>query len=276
MIMANSVNSKKFVRIAIRVICILLLLAAFAMIGTRLYKENRREQQNEDLQNLYYGFAGVAAAEEAEKTVHPDFSKLYEVNNHLVGWLEVGTEMALPIVYLDNEFYLEHDYYGKYDEAGTVFINEANSIWPADKNLLFHGHNMRSGSIFGNFDNYREASYLKDNPIITWRTIYDDEPTYYVPIAIFDASMNSGNSNYFDIGRIWFDDDAEFLEFTDGLQNISYYDLPIDVQPEDNLITLITCSYVYDNSRFIIVAREFREGETVDSITEIMQDASKK
>lgn len=274
--MANSVNNKKIIRIAIRVLCILLLLAAFAMIGTDLYKENRREQQNEDLQNLYYGFAGSAAAEEGEKTIHPDFTQLHEVNNHLVGWLEVGTEMALPVVYLDNEYYLDHDYYGNYDEAGTVFINEANVIWPADKNLLFHGHNMRSGSIFGNMDNYRQADYLKNNPLVTWRTIYDDEPTYYVPVALFDASMNAGNGNYFDIGRIWFDSDEEFMEFANSLSAISYYDLPVDVQPTDNLITLITCSYVYDNSRFIIVARELREGETPESVTELMQGAALK
>lgn len=301
--MVNTLNTRRMVRFVIKTVCIALLIVGLIMIGFQLYDEYQRRQQNDDLQGLYYGFFGMSAyAEEGEEqpslepeapideaasdetasdeaasgemVVQEDFAELIAINEHLVGWLECGEDIALPIVYLDNEFYLDHDFYGEYDEAGTVFINEANTIWPADKNLLFHGHNMRSGSVFGNLDNFRNVEYLRQYPVISWRTIYDAEPVYYVPVALFDASMEANNSAYFDIGRIWFNTDEEFVEFADSAIAESRFTTPFDVQADDTLITLITCSYEYDNSRFIIVARALREGETIEGVTELMQQAA--
>lgn len=209
--------------------------------------------------------------------VEEDFAELFEVNNDLVGWLTVGDVVDLPVTQYDNTYYLDHDFYGKEDQAGTVFINEANIIWPQDRNLLFHGHNMKSGAVFGNLDEYRKLDYLKENPIIKFRTIFDPVPSMYVPIAIFDASMNAGNKNYFDIGRITFKTEKEFLDFANECIEHSMYELPFTVEENDNLITLITCSYSDENGRFMIVCRGLHMDEYDNAvIEEKMQDAKVK
>lgn len=211
-----------------------------------------------------------------EPVLQDDFKPLLEINPHLVGWLDAGPSISLPIVQSDNEFYLDHDFYGKNDKAGTVFANADNVLWPKDKHILLHGHNMRSGSIFGTLDNYRDLKYLKEHPVIYFRTIYDAEPTAYVPVALFDASMDKGSKDYFEIGHIWFEDDAEFVDFANKTISYSVYVTPFDVQADDNLMSLITCSYSHSNGRFMMVCREMREDETAESVAEMMQLATKK
>lgn len=209
--------------------------------------------------------------------VEDDFAELFEVNNDLVGWLTVGDVVDLPVTQYDNTYYLDHDFYGKEDQAGTVFINEANIIWPQDRNLLFHGHNMKSGAVFGNLDEYRKLDYLKENPIISFRTIFDPAPSMYVPIALFDASMNPGSNGYFDIGRITFKDEDDFLSFANDCIAHSMYNVPFTVEKDDNLITLITCSYSNDNGRFIMVCRGLHMDElNPEVVKEKMQSATAK
>ena len=205
-----------------------------------------------------------------------DFYELYYYNRDIVGWIEVGTHLSMPVVYRDNEFYLTHDYYGNPDKAGTLFINEANTIWPADANLLFHGHNMRDGSIFGDLDDYRNLDYLKENVIVTFRTIYDETEKYYVIFSLFDASMNSATGGYFDVGYINFDNTEEFNYYTGQILNRNYFNMPFGVREGDHMLTLLTCSYSNDNGRFMLFCRELREDETVAGILEQAKSITKK
>lgn len=290
-------NKQKWIRLGrfiATIVCLVALIVSAVMIGTDFIEEKKQKDKNSSIMDLYYGLGLVAAAEEElpelepeqpvqdpsefEYTLQEDFLELYALNNHLVGVLQIGDieELKQPIVKYDNEFYLNHDFTGEEYDGGCVFINELNELWPADKNILFHGHNMKSGAVFGKLDEYRNLDFVKEAAVISWRTIYDSEEQFYVPVAIFDASMNSGAKGYFDIGHIWFDNDEAFLEYANACIERSYYNTPFDVQAEDNLITLITCSYEYDNSRFIVVARALREGETVEGVTEQMQEATKK
>lgn len=227
---------------------------------------------------MLFAVAMPACAESAEEIVpQPDFEPLMEINEHLVGWLDATASISLPIVHYDNSFYLDHDFYGNWDDAGTVFINEINTVWPADKHILMHGHNMRDGSAFGPLqETYSVLDTVKANPIIYFRLINEAEPTAYVPVAIFECSVTPGNYGYYDIGKVFFDDDEEFLTYAQSALDRSMYVLPTDVQADDHLISLITCSYGYKNGRFIVMCRELREGETVEAVTELMQSTTKK
>lgn len=227
----------------------------------------------------------VAATESesnsGERVFQTDFEELYNINPDLVGWIDVGNYMSMPVVYKDNTFYLDHDYYGNPDNAGTLFINEANTIWddgdtPADQNLLFHGHNMRDGSIFGDLDDYRQVEYMQKNVIVYFRTIYDYDPIPYVIFAAFDMSATPGESGYFDVGYINFDDDAEFEEYTGSILRRSFYNMPFGVERNDRMLTLLTCSYSNDNGRYVLFCRELHEDETVESVLERAKEITKK
>jgi sortase B len=227
--------------------------------------------------------SATAAPTEIESNLvfQSDFDELYAINPDVVGWIDVGNYMSMPVVYKDNSFYLDHDYYGNPDNAGTLFINEANTIWPngetpADQNLLFHGHNMRDGSIFGDLDEYRKLEYMQQNVIVYFRTIYDYDPIPYVIFGAFDMSATPGEAGYFDIGYINFDDDAEFEEYTNGILRRSFYNMPYGVERNDRMLSLITCSYSNENGRFTLFCRELHEDETVDSVLEAAKLITKK
>ena len=227
--------------------------------------------------------SATAAPTEIESNLvfQSDFDELYAVNPDVVGWIDVGNYMSMPVVYRDNVFYLDHDYYGNPDNAGTLFINEANTIWPdgetpADQNLLFHGHNMRDGSIFGDLDEYRKLEYMQQNVIVYFRTIYDYDPKPYVIFSAFDMSATPGEAGYFDVGYINFDDDAEFSDYTGTVLRRSFYNMPYGVERNDHMLTLFTCSYSNENGRFVLFCRELHEDETVDSVLEAASLITKK
>ena len=88
--------------------------------------------------------------------------------------------------------------------------------------------------------------------------------------------MNADNKDYFDIGRITFKTDDEFVAFANDCIAHSIFQTPFDVKPEDTLITLITCSYSNDNGRFMIVCRALRDDESILSVSDLMQQATAK
>lgn len=224
--------------------------------------------------------------EETLQTVMPElsprpanvsrFEALYAENPDVIGWLWVGENISLPVVQRDNEYYLEHDFNGNSRDAGTLFLDEKNKIWPVDENLLVYGHNMRNGSMFGKMGDYRKLDYLKQHPMVRFQLIYEEEAFAYVVIAAFDCSATVTDPLYFKINRRNFADEAEYQAYLDEIAAWSIYDIPIDVNVQDDLLTLVTCSYNQGNGRFLVIARKIREGETEDGMKIAMQEASKR
>lgn len=245
--------------------------------------------------------------EEEPPEIRSDFLELYEANSDIVGWLVAGEKIDYPVVQRDNEFYLKHGYFGGGDSNGTIFLNQDCKIWPRDDVLLIHGHNMNSGVMFGKLTKFEEFEYLAQYPLVTFRTIYDEADVYYTPVAVFNASMLDTNSQYFNISRINFLDDeeateiygepaetpeiapettedteeqniaeepeerhsAEFRAYLDELAEWSLWEPLVDVNENDKLIALITCSYHQVDGRCILVCRQLREDETPEAITEL-------
>ena len=57
---------------------------------------------------------------------------------------------------------------------------------------------------------------------------------------------------------------------------MSLYDEPVDVQAGDHLLSLVTCSYSHENGRLTVACRKLRDGETVEDVTALMQQATKR
>ncbi len=201
-----------------------------------------------------------------ESLMQDQFIKLYEANNDLIAWLKVNEEVEYPVVWRDNTFYMDHDYYGKYDNAGWIFLDMRNDSTMCDDALLIYGHNMKYGEMFGKLDKYESKDYLRANPIIELQPIWMKEPKEYVIFALSDASMNPDHSAYVKITEFNFETAEEKEKYIKELRDCSLYDIPIEADANDQLVLLITCNYTYPNGRLIIVGRELREGETADGI----------
>lgn len=221
---------------------------------------------------------GCALAEPvAEATLPPmqeSFAELYAQNPHVVGWLEMDPDIALPVVQWDNSFYMDHDFDGNESVAGTLFVDSRNTLWPQDDHILIYGHNMKDGSMFGSLNNYRNVGFLRATTCIQFNTIYGD--AQYVPFALFDASMTKDDPNYFKLIRLNFSEEQPFDAFLADVQSRSLFNIPVDVNEDDQLLSLVTCSYSMDNGRFIIMCRKLREDETPEQMEALLQQAKSR
>ena len=221
---------------------------------------------------------GCALAEPvAEATLPPmqeSFAELYAQNPHVVGWLEMDPDIALPVVQWDNSFYMDHDFDGNESVAGTLFVDSRNTLWPQDDHILIYGHNMKDGSMFGSLNNYRNVGFLRATTCIQFNTIYGD--AQYVPFAPFDASMTKDDPNYFKLIRLNFSEEQPFDAFLEDVQSRSLFNIPVDVNEDDQLLSLVTCSYSMDNGRFIIMCRKLREDETPEQMEALLQQAKSR
>lgn len=196
---------------------------------------------------------------------------LLEKNPDTVGWLKVSDIIDFAVVQRDNAYYLSHDFFGRISAEGAAFLDEGATIEPEDQHLIIHGHNMRNGNIFGDLDLYRDLGYLKRHPVITFNTLYEN--CVYVPIAVFDISANPGHEKYMELQQFNFETADDFEQFVQDARYRSFYDIPVDVAPDDRLLSLVTCSYYDDNGRMVFMMRAVRPGESAEELAQTVQNA---
>jgi len=85
--------------------------------------------------------------------------------------------------------------------------------------------------------------------------------------------MNKGDSSYIKITNFNFDTPDAKQDYIDELLSRSLMKLPVDVNANDQLVTIVTCSYSHNNGRFLMFARELREGETEAGMLKLFADA---
>ena len=190
---------------------------------------------------------------------------LLKENSDFKGWITVpNTKIDNPIYQTDNnDYYLNHNQQKQKSVYGALFFDSRNVITESetDKNLVIYGHHMKNGSMFANLTKYKQLSFYKQNPTIEFSTLYK-KSTYKVYAAfVLNASKADDNGYIYNISRKSFIDDDDFDSWVDEARQRSLVDTGVDVKNGDNIITLVTCTYDFDNARFVVMAREVREDE---------------
>ncbi|MEE1280212.1 MAG: competence/damage-inducible protein A [Oscillospiraceae bacterium] len=197
-----------------------------------------------------------------------EFGLLYQENPDIAGWIEIGdTVLSYPVVQgVDNDYYLTHNFYGKKERHGVPFVDYRNNLKELDTNTILHGHNMKSDNqMFSELENYYKGNkplgYYRKHPLITFDTVY--EQSKWKIFAVFTCNVNTGNGEVFPYYDFINPADAkEFSKFVDDVRTMSKFNIPVDVEYGDRLLTLSTCYYDYDGQRLVIVARQVRDGES--------------
>ena len=192
-----------------------------------------------------------------------DFSKLLSENKDTVGWIKIpNTRIDYVVVQPpeteDPEYYLYKDFYKNYDVYGTVFMDYRSKL--DSKNMILHGHHMQDGRMFANLLNYEDYSFYKKTPTFTFNTIY--EKSEWKIISVLKTNTLEEHGRFFNYLRGDFDNDYDFLNFVYQVRERSLYDCPVDVNENDTLVTLSTCTYDFSEFRFVVVARKVRDGES--------------
>ena len=194
------------------------------------------------------------------------YARLYGTNREFAGYLEApGINMSLPVVRsVDDEAYLNKNFYGKSTKYGCPFMSCLNQIEPLDYNTVIFGHHMNDRTIFGALDQYKTLAGYKQCPVIAFNTMYHDYNWKVFAVFITNSVAEDDNGYVFPYYFTALSSDEKKTSYISELKQRSIYDTGVDVRPGDKLLTLSTCSHEFDNARLVVVARMVREGERAE------------
>ncbi len=180
-----------------------------------------------------------------------DYERVRSKNKDVAGWISVpNTRIEYPVVRAaDNEYYLTHDIEKNASKSGAVFMDFRNTDPETAKHILIYGHNMRNGSMFHDLNSYKIRDFFDNNRDIT--LILGDKTVKY---EIYAAFVIAADLNFMETR---FDDDATFLTYMNVLKDMSKFSAKpsVKLNENDQILTLVTCTYEYDDSRFAVQAR---------------------
>ena len=186
--------------------------------------------------------------EEGKEKITIDFPKLFEINKDTVGWIKYNDDkINYPIVQAkDNDYYLKLAFDGKKNQSGSIFMDYRNFSFD-DRNVVLFGHSMLDGSMFGSlrevfkddFFNNSENNYIKiytpDEGELTYQIFsyyITDVEEYYITTSFTEAS---------------------FQEFIKTIVSRSERNFNVEVNSNDKILTLSTCSGTGDTKRRKVV-----------------------
>ena len=178
-----------------------------------------------------------------------DFSSLQEINPEIIGWIKgEGTGIDYPILQTeDNNYYLRHMYNREYNISGAIFMDYRCSCDFSDKNTVIYGHNMRNGTMFGDLEKYKDQEYYDNNPSIVLCTPQGD----YL-VEMISGTIENGNVEFV---RLDLENDEGFLDYIDELKSRSTFTSDVDLNIDDKIVSLCTCTYDWNSARYMVIGR---------------------
>lgn len=202
-------------------------------------------------------------SENANEAVPNPYSDSFLANEDVVAWLYVpGTNIDYPVMWTpqDENYYLYRDFDKKDNLNGSLILDTDSSLDPLTTNLIIHGHNMKSGAMFGNLTDYEDEEYYKEHNQIILHT-KECQKNYEV-IAVFRSQVYKKTDDVFKFYKFFqANTEEEFNDFYDNIKDLSIYDTGVTAEFGDNFITLSTCVYHVTNGRFVVVAKEVDPGD---------------
>ena len=191
------------------------------------------------------------------------FTDLRRKGKYITGWLRMDS-VDEPVTLKDNSYFLTRDATGKKNVNGAIFMDSGTRLETRPYTVILYGHNMKSGSMFGRLRKYRDSGYLRKNRFITFDTLYEDGR--YAVFAAAEINVVPGTSGYFDIWSLDDNTRAGREAAIRKLESRAISGNAVDVQPEDQILLLVTC-VEDDDYRLIVAARRLRDGETESTLT---------
>lgn len=188
--------------------------------------------------------------------LHKKYQALYAQNEDFVGWISIdGTNVNYPVMQSIHspDFYLKHGFDKAYSAYGVPYVDEACAVGLSN-NTVIYGHNMKNGSMFHDLLQYADAEFWAEHQTIRFDTM--SRTSEYQVILAFRFDTNHETFRYNEYTDM---NEEEFTEFMDECRRRQLYDTGITAAYGDELITLSTCEYTYENGRFAVVAKRIVE-----------------
>jgi sortase B len=198
-----------------------------------------------------------ASTERTETSAWPSQSylELSNLNEDYLGWLTVyGTQVDLPVVLgADNEFYLNHDFYGEESSYGTLFA-DCLTDRSETGNLLIYGHHMKNGSMFGSLTDFTDEDFFRENSVVRWEQA--DGISYYEIFAVLVIPGYEEAEDYLPIRSYQGVQDGDRqTELLQTLKNRAIWWRDLSFYRSDRFLFLVTCDYTRENGRLLLCGR---------------------
>lgn len=249
---------KRKILFVLLAVFLLTFVVSAAMLVHVFLEYSKAEELYAELQNEFVEIEVIPPPVEqeelppAEKTastpITVNFNKLLKKNSDAVGWIYCeDTVINYPVVQAkDNKKYLHADLDGDYLRSGTIFVDYRNGSVGKDRNFLIYGHDMRNNSMFGSLSEYKKQSYFDAHPVLYYLT---PDGNYRIELAI-GAVVDTDDLIY-----LTNPDKEAFVEYLTRLKRKSTFQSSVELSMEDKLVTLSTCSYEFDNARYIVIGK---------------------
>jgi len=291
----------------ITLVCCVVLIASLAILAWYYIQQAKNQNSIDEMRDQHTTAATVITpATTDETTVPPETTPVeteppplvilenmkgfVEQNPDTAGWITIpNTEVNNVIVQTDNnDYYLDKDFNGNHNIAGQLYIdfrcvaNDYNDN--QSDNLIIYGHNQADGTMFGTLKKYKikkestkNFDFYLENPTFTFSNLYE-EYTYKI-IGMFVIEVEPRQTRD---GVIWdyhnyvnFTKKKSFESFKENLLARTAVNTGVDFNEDDKYITLSTCSNEFEPSRFVVIGRRVRDGESPEvnvSLAEINTD----
>lgn len=175
-----------------------------------------------------------------------DFEALKKINDDAAAWLYgPDTVIDYPVMRADDyDWYLNHLPDGTYNANGTLFLDYNSSADFSGRLNIIYGHHMRSKKMFGSLEGYKKQEYFDQNP---WLYFYTEQGNYRVDLK-YGCIINAGE---------WRERAFMFDVNLDSL--LSYaaakttFESSAEYTESDKFLVLSTCSYEFDDARYIVI-----------------------
>lgn len=180
--------------------------------------------------------------------IEVNFEYLRQQSEHVIGWLYCeDTPVNLPVAYSgDNAYYLRRLLDGTDNNAGTLFADYRNNRDFSDRNTIVYGHNMKNKTMFGSLADYREQEYYEAHPV--WWLL---TPGENFKVELVAGYVTASTSDAYELP----DTDEETIDLVQQAVKNSTFRSDLTLNPDDKFVTFSTCSYEYDNARYVLVGR---------------------
>ncbi len=244
-------RKKRIIKIINIVLVAVFVIAAFN-VGRIYYNYNKADNTYKQIQNEYISPAEQPTLPEQTKAPEPsitvDFNALSQRNKDVVGWLYCpDTVISYPVVMgKDNDEYLHRDLDGKYLASGTLFADYRNGALSEGANYIIYGHNMKNGTMLASLAKYKKQEYFSQHPQMYYLT-----PEGNYRLELFAGLVVKRDDKIYMPN----DNEEEFFKLINEYKAKSTFSSNVQLEQTDTVITLSTCSYEFDNARYIVLGK---------------------
>lgn len=247
--MKNSRRSKKIITV---ILIIIVFFCALQIYQKRLgyYTDSNNYENLKGLSPL--SDSAINTDSEKHKKDTENEKNLKDMNSDYKFWIKVdGTNIDFPVVQgKDNDFYLHHNFNKEKSFSGSIFVDSSNDL-NNDSNIVIYGHNMRNDTMFAQMKHFKNENFFDKNKYIT---LYKDGKK--LNFEIFSVYLSNAKDLDSEL-KLSFSNKESYETYLKEQADKSLFKREgVDLQPDSRIITLVTCSYEFDDARIVVVAKE--------------------